>query len=82
MPPPDPRCGTYAGYLAHRKRQEPSCEPCNVARRNYQNQYRAANAELRAMEARRALARQRAYRRLSRMFPAQFLELYEEEKAK
>ena len=28
---PDERCGTYAGYQAHRKRQEERCGPCKAA---------------------------------------------------
>jgi hypothetical protein len=28
-----PECGTYSGYQAHRKRDEPACERCLEARR-------------------------------------------------
>lgn len=29
--PNDPRCGTSAGYMAHRRRNEPACTPCRDA---------------------------------------------------
>lgn len=31
-PTPDPRCGTPAGYTAHRRRGEGTCGPCRAAR--------------------------------------------------
>ncbi|MBB0990922.1 hypothetical protein G6009_05495 [Dietzia sp. SLG510A3-30A2] len=30
-PTPDPRCGTRAGYKAHARRDEWSCDPCRAA---------------------------------------------------
>lgn len=35
-----PQCGTRAGYIAHYKRKEPYCEPCLVANREYQAEFR------------------------------------------
>jgi transcriptional regulator with XRE-family HTH domain len=32
----DPRCGTTAGYSAHRKRKEPTCQPCRDAAAAYE----------------------------------------------
>ena len=31
----DPRCGTYAGYVAHGKKYEKKCEPCRLAGNKY-----------------------------------------------
>ena len=33
-PTPDPRCGTIAGYSAHRRRGESACPACHAANRN------------------------------------------------
>ena len=30
-------CGTYAGYIQHKRRGEPACEPCSEANREYKN---------------------------------------------
>lgn len=40
----DPRCGTLAGYSAHRHRKEPTCDDCKQAKREYQ-QAKKATAE-------------------------------------
>lgn len=37
----DPRHGTYAGHIAHRKDGEESCQPCKDARTRYEKRYRA-----------------------------------------
>lgn len=55
----DKRCGTYAGYKAHRKRNEQLCDPCREAMRIYRREnykpelnrkhaakYKEANKEL------------------------------------
>jgi HNH endonuclease len=55
----DKRCGTYAGYKAHRKRNEQLCTPCREAMRRYRREnynpdvnrkhakkYKEANKEL------------------------------------
>jgi 5-methylcytosine-specific restriction endonuclease McrA len=55
----DKRCGTYAGYRAHRKRNEQLCTPCREAMRTYRREkynpdknrkyvtkYKEANKEL------------------------------------
>lgn len=36
LPTPDPRCGTIAGYTAHRWRGEATCRECHEAHRLYQ----------------------------------------------
>jgi len=33
-----PPCGTSDGYFFHHRNKEPSCEPCNEARRAYQRE--------------------------------------------
>ena len=38
-PTTDERCGTYAGYKAHRKRQEQLCEPCRDAMNEYRRNH-------------------------------------------
>lgn len=35
-------CGTRAGFMRHRDRIEPACEPCRAAERAYQLQWRRA----------------------------------------
>jgi hypothetical protein len=52
------QCGTSAGYQAHRRRQEPACEPClranAAAKADYVNRNRTAtNAAKRAARQRR-----------------------------
>lgn len=39
------KCGTYTGYVKHRKRGEDACEPCLKAKREYYRAYYAANAK-------------------------------------
>ena len=36
----DPRCGTYNGYRAHRRRNEEACEDCKRANADYNREYR------------------------------------------
>ena len=45
-PTEDPRCGTGAGYQAHRKRGEESCAPCKAAVAARVNAYRLAHPEI------------------------------------
>jgi|LauGreDrversion4_2_1035121.scaffolds.fasta_scaffold1394952_1 5-methylcytosine-specific restriction endonuclease McrA len=35
----DERCGTYAGYKAHRKRNEELCQPCRDAMNQYRREH-------------------------------------------
>ena len=39
------KCGTYVGYNRHKANKEDSCEPCNIARRAYQNTWSEKNRE-------------------------------------
>lgn len=41
----DERCGTYAGYKAHRKRNEELCLPCREAMREYRRKYSKSSPE-------------------------------------
>ncbi len=41
----DERCGTYAGYKAHRKRNEELCQPCRTAMNEYRRKYIKAQPE-------------------------------------
>ena len=42
-PTPDPRCGTYPGAKAHRKRLEQFCDECRDARNEYESTRRRAS---------------------------------------
>jgi len=53
-PTEDERCGTNAGYQAHRRRVEVPCDSCRRARAGHDRAYRGANREV-------ANARSRAY---------------------
>lgn len=37
---PDPRCGTYNGYRAHRRNNEDACPECRRANADYNKAYR------------------------------------------
>jgi len=41
--PADPRCGSYAGAMAHKHRREPCCDTCRPARARYQARWRDAH---------------------------------------
>lgn len=41
----DKRCGTTAGYCAHQKRNEKSCNPCQIAKKAYDRSIYEANKE-------------------------------------
>lgn len=76
----DERCGTPAGYQAHRKeRREDACDDCKRAQAEYTAALRRANPELYAQSQSIQRARDRALRRLARQHPAEFDELYREE---
>lgn len=44
-PTVDPRCGTYAGVNAHRRRNEYNCENCRIAKKEYSRIYYLANRQ-------------------------------------
>lgn len=37
----EPRCGTYSGFSAHRRRKEDACAPCREARNEWKRRYEA-----------------------------------------
>jgi hypothetical protein len=76
-----PPCGTYGGYQAHMRRNEPSCDPCKAANTEYHTQRRAANPEAKKREYRRNAVYSKALWRLAREYPKRFTELVEQFKA-
>lgn len=48
----DERCGTYAGYKAHRKRTEELCQPCRDAMNEYRREHIKNNPGFNARHAR------------------------------
>lgn len=48
-PTQDSRCGTMAGYTAHRRRHENSCNKCLDANNSYAKQWRNSNKEKAAL---------------------------------
>lgn len=48
----DDRCGTYAGYKAHRKRNEELCQPCRDAMNEYRREHIKSNPGFNAKHAR------------------------------
>jgi hypothetical protein len=76
----DERCGTYAEYQAHLRRDETPCDACRQAKRDYMSE-RRKNREVRRVEMEQQQARLRAFWRLSRMYPTAYRALYAEESA-
>jgi hypothetical protein len=74
----DPRCGTWAGYTAHRYVGEDPCDDCRKEHAARIAAHRAANGRRdRAL----GKARSRAYTRLAKQYPERFRDLYEQAKA-
>lgn len=51
-PTDDPRCGIYAGWLAHRKRWENPCEKCKEAKREDSRRFRERHPRKKAEQGR------------------------------
>lgn len=70
-------CGTNGGYQRHLKRGEEPCEPCRVAKADWQRRYRSRTdqTEARLVQA----ARHRAHARLSAIHSGEFEALLIEE---
>lgn len=81
VPTIDDRCGTPAGYQAHRKRGEAACGPCRNANAAYMRVLRADRADLRERERARQNARDRATQRLIDAHRAEWAGLVQEELA-
>lgn len=75
----DTRCGTDAGYQAHRRRNEEPCAACRRARAKKIREYRASNDECLVRESLYRAARSRATSRLVALHPGQFRILMDEE---
>lgn len=74
------RCGTYAGFQAHKKRGEVGCGPCRDARRVYMAAYREKSEKARERDRKYSLATSRARERLIRAHRAEFLLYLDEER--
>jgi len=58
-PTDDPRCGSHAGYQAHRRRGEYACDKCRTGKREHDRRYYQATQ----VDRERRLENQRARRR-------------------
>lgn len=75
MSPDDPRHGTRAGAVAHRKDGETPCDPCRKGEAAYMRELRK-RPDIRENERRRNNARTRALWRLADEHPDEFRRLY------
>lgn len=66
MTPEDPRHGTNAGYLAHRRANEPACEDCRIGRARFER-FRRYDAELGRPRKLPSIGARRRVRALQRM---------------
>lgn len=66
------KCGTYAGWNAHRRASEKPCDACKEAQRLYIRAWRAKKGAAVIEEQIRNAARQRALWRLKDMHRAHF----------
>ena len=71
--------GTYARYQTHRRRNEEPCDACRAANRAYLAGWRARNPRNTSRHAETNYARDRAYRALAKLHPAEFEALYSAE---
>jgi hypothetical protein len=78
MPRPVAQCGTISGYTRHRRLGEVSCDPCAVAKSEYDARRNSASPEREARRD-RATAQHRAETRLKAMYPDLWELLYVEE---
>lgn len=76
-----PPCGTYGGYQAHHRRNEPACDPCLKANAAYHANRRATDPAARERDNKRSAVYSKALWQLSREYPARFLELVDQFKA-
>lgn len=72
----DPRHGTRAGWIQHRKEGKQPCRPCKDANAAYQREYRQGSDKWRKP----IRARDRALVRLKEAHPDEYRALYEDEK--
>lgn len=74
------RCGSYAGFQAHKKRGEDPCPECRDARRVYMAAYRKKTPKARERDRKYSLATSRARERLIKAHRAEFLWYLDEER--
>ena len=74
---PDDRCGTYAGWMAHRRRGEQPCGFCRSAAAEYQREHRL-NPDAKRRNLERCRARGAALKELGRQYPDEYQRLYVE----
>lgn len=72
----DPRHGTRAGWIQHRKEGKTPCRPCRDANAEYMRAYRERTDNWREVHN----ARSRALTRLAAAHPDEYRALYEDEK--
>jgi hypothetical protein len=72
-------CGTYLGYLRHRRGQEPACTPCLRAHAEYDGARLDRKPGARAEKYARLAARSRARVRLKHEYPDRYEALREEQ---
>jgi hypothetical protein len=71
-------CGTSAGYLRHIRAGTPACDECKAAHTLYMRLWRARGGMVSTRQY--AEARARALARLARNHPAEYRQLYREER--
>ena len=77
------KCGTYAGWNQHQRRDEEPCDPCREANRIYMREYRKDLIRRGLpIQSLRERARGFAMTRLSHLYPEEFEALVEEEMAR
>lgn len=74
----DPRHGTVAGALAHRRIGEKPCEPCREAHATYMRAYRTRPAAQKSTRLGNR-ARSRALWRLAALHPDEYRRIYADE---
>ena len=77
-----PRCGTYSGYQAHRRRGEPFDQACRDANAAYMREFRAENQANYTREKAANAARSRALYRLAEAHPREFGRLLLDEQSR
>ena len=75
-------CGTYAGWNRHARNNEPPCDQCRQAQRDYMAEYRSRNPGFVERNRVQSAARSRALTRLANEHQRRFREIYEEELAR
>ena len=75
---PPPAHGTYAALMRHRRRQEPACDDCRRAGRDYMRHRRQSRPEVRAQDIYWNATRRYALEQLATEFPTRFSQILDE----